>query len=208
MSARRFFSLLASLAFSSGCVADTIGTFTFTGDAGSTLSGSIVFRISADGTAGLPDVMGLNVSVSSIYYTLEDQSPSVTVLVPAVNYGLADLSSFRFYPDPAGCANAMSTGPQGNRIFPASDVCDWLIADFFSPVKPSLALTVEFDPRIGQVGSAVGYTPVPDMPGFHGGVNSFGFDVVAAPEPSTLACLAAAVAVCLAWGRVARRYRD
>lgn len=190
----RLFAITALLAMDSVCAADTLNTITFTGQAGAALAGSISFRAGPDGRAGRSDVVSFSVLTGSVDYFLNSPPPGLRVTVQPAGFSLADLESFSFYPLSNGCADALSTGADGQRRFPATDVCDLLLASMMNPDGRSLFLTDELDPAVGPVQLYATYAPFSQMPGFHGGLSQFTFTSVelAAPEPITFWCVAAA----------------
>lgn len=105
----------------------------------------------------------------------------------------------------------MSAGPNG-RIFPPTDRCEFISASFGAPGKPSLFLLEEFDRAIGPVQLNATWSPLPNMPGFHGGLTQFSITSAAAPasipEPSTMSLLtiaAAGIFLCTGLRRTQRR---
>ncbi len=183
-------ALFVLLLLPRACAAETIETFNFTISTGNAdIPGQLVFRLEPDGTAGTGDIVSAHATAPPVYYDVDTSSGRQTIPVPAVTY-VKENFFLSFYPDPAGCANVMSMDLNGNRRFPATDPCEYLLVSFaVGPNQPYGDLYIELDPYIGGVQAGAAYFPLPHEPSYRGIVTyslTATDNASAVPEPSAL----------------------
>lgn len=195
----RYGFIILGFLCSGACAADTIDTFRFTASAGAEISGSVVFSVPGDGSsAGISDVISADATSTPITYFVRDSAGrEVAVLVPATTYSLDSLKSFRYT---SGTQGACFGSP---NLTPGV-VCTSINLFLGNLQEPNLNLLVEFAPRYVQ--TAATFTPVPNNPGFHGGVPFFTLTVADVPE-STPFSSCALLAACALYHRLRRSLR-
>ena len=168
--------LILFLALSALDWADTIRTFTVTGNAGADFSGTITFTLGPDGNAGLSNVLSSTASIGPVIQEISDSSGRHTVTVPATTFGRGELTSFSFISGiPGACHFSATRDP--------NVVCTAVNADWTNSSGQILSILDEYAFHYTQ--TAGFFAAVPGNPSFHAEITTAQVTDTVVPEPAT-----------------------